>query len=71
MAGNYTPKKQRKYLRQAMPISLHSAVRLSPTLTCRTTLRISYPAEVSDPGTLFGGTVVGYTDYPQYRATRQ
>jgi len=72
VAGNYTPEKAEKILAAGYAdlIAFGRPFIANPDLPHRLAHQLPL-AEVSDPGTLFGGTGEGYTDYPQYRATRQ
>ncbi|MEX1841409.1 alkene reductase [Enterobacter cloacae] len=72
VAGNYTPEKTEKILAAGYAdlVAFGRPFIANPDLPHRLAHQLPL-AEVSDPGTLFGGTGVGYTDYPQYRATRQ
>ena len=67
VAGNYTPEKAEKILAAGYAdlIAFGRPFIANPDLPQR--LAHHWPLnDVSDPATLFGGTAVGYTDYPTY-----
>lgn len=67
VAGNYTVEKAETYLRAGWVdlVAFGRPFIANPDLPARIARDLPL-AVVSDPSTLFGGTGVGYTDYPRY-----